>query len=178
MFILPLLLACSSVIPDTAPNPVDKLAGYADVRLGQKIADIPGLVRDPKSDNYEHKEEAYTRPADKAYFMMGLTYISASDTPTYAVRDGVLHSVRIAVKDRLFMAYGTEVPDPILSQYDCRTLIEALTKLLGKPVESEEPEYRDYTWAGDLSETRVGTYTGSDGDRTCFYSTRMQKDSQ
>lgn len=171
-----LLLACSSVIPEATPNPVDKLAGYADARLGQKVEDIPGLVRFPKDDNYEHKEEAYTRPADKAYFMLGSAFIMASDIPTYAVREGILHSVRIAVKDRLSKAYGTLVPDPTLSQYYCRTLIEALTKLLGKPVEGKEPEYRDYTWAGDLSETRVGTYTGSDGDRTCIYTTQISKE--
>lgn len=64
MTLILLALACSSVIPETTTNPVDRLAGHADVRLGQKVEDIPGLVRSPTDDNYADKEEAFTRPAN------------------------------------------------------------------------------------------------------------------
>ena len=180
MTLILLTLACSSVIPDTTSNPVDKLAGYADVRLGQKVGDIVGLVRSPKDDNYTEKEEAYIRPADKAYFMMGSSLITANDVPTYAVRDGVLYSVRITVEDFAMLTFPTtgepvyEV-QPLLS--DCRTLLEALTTLMGKPIEDNETPFLDYTWSGDLSEISVRTYS-LNSSRTCFYSTRMSKVSQ
>ena len=183
MMLILLALACSSVIPESTSNPVDKLAGYADVRLGQKVGDIPGLVREPKDDNYTEKEEAYTRPADRADFMMGSSYISANGPPTYAVRDGVLFSVTLKVKDVPVVSFPGDGSKPVFdvnpSLNDCGTLLEALTKLLGSPAEDGEAQFLHYTWSGDLSRIRVGTYTNTyDGTRTCFYSTRMSKDSQ
>ena len=180
MTLILLALACSSVIPESTSNPVDKLAGHADVRLGQKVGDIPGLVRSPADDNYEEKEEAYTRPADNAHFMMGSSFIYASGVPTYAVRDGVLFSVTIKLKDVPVVTYPGDGSKPVFdvnpSLNDCGILLEALTTLLGKPIEDGEAPFRDYTWSGDLSKIRVGTYTNTyDGTRTCFYSTRMQK---
>ena len=183
MTLILLALACSSVIPESTSNPVDKLAGYADVRLGQKVGDIPGLVRSPSDDNYADKEEAYTRPADRGDFMMGSSFISANGPPTYAVRDGVLFSVTIKVKDVPVANYPGGGSKPVFdvnpSLNNCGTLLEALTTLLGKPIEDGEAPFRDYAWSGDLSKIRVGTYTDTyDGVRTCFYSTRMGKAQQ
>ena len=180
MTLVLLALACSSVIPQTTTNPVDKLAGHADARLGQKVSDIPGLVRSPADDNYTEKEEAYTRPADRANFIMGSSYISANGPPTYAIRDGVLFSVTIKVQDVPVVNYPGDGSKPVFdvnpSLNDCGTLLEALTTLLGKPIEDGEAPFLEYTWSGELSKIRVGTYTNTyDGTRACFYSTRMEK---
>jgi hypothetical protein len=173
MFILPLLLACSSVIPDTTPNPVDKLAGYLDVRLGQKVEDVPGLVRAPKFDHYEEKEEAYTRPADQAFFMLGSTLINSNETPYYFVHDGVLRSVLVMVKDDVVLEYGMTTPDTILSRYSCRTLLESLTKMLGAAEKQTDDSAETFLWTGDLSTVRVIAFTESDGNRTCGYRTQL-----
>ena len=177
MFILPLLLACSSVIPDTTSNPVDKLAGYLDVRLGQKVEDIPGLERLPKDDNYEQKEEAYTRPADKDYFMLGSVFFQATEVPTYFVHEGILSAIRIMSKDRVWMDYenGVEVPNPVLSHYDCREMIEALTKMLGTATQIGQ-DNENYTWEGDLSTIRVSNIELSGGSHYCVFRTQMAKE--
>jgi hypothetical protein len=170
MTIILLALACSSVIPESTSNPVDKLAGHADVRLGQKVEDVAGLVRAPKLDHYEDKEEAYTRPADVPYFSLGSAFITANDVPTYFAQEGIITSVRFLVLDYVWTDQGAAAPDPVLSHYNCRSVVEELTKLLGAAPKQDADSYK---WQGDLSTTRV-LKTITDDNRNDYFSTHTQ----
>lgn len=173
MTFLLLLISCGSEIPSTTTNPVDKLAGYEDVRLGRALEDVPGLERLPKDDVYAMKETAYTRPADDTmYTPPGGEVVHTEGPPVYVIRDGVVRSIKLRVIDDVRIDYATDKMTKE-SRFDCTVLLYNLNKTLGKPSTEVDSAGTNYTWLGDLSKISVLVMDGTEGDKNCFLRTRM-----